>query len=246
MAGEIELSQGIPFEIAAEVSFGPRIGVDRVPFCRLLLIQIAAGPDVEMGQVTVAHAAFHLGNDGIVTPRLETQEYAVVQPHHMERIGALPRIDVKGVVVKLPTVLILGIDCVRVHLVVHRPFAGGPQVNRGQVLVQGVFPYIGRVPPVLQVFDEGEGDADGLVEEDRTLGILVGRGSEKHPDFLNVLDGRVPDSGEVDDTAVLGAVDGIPDDAAVGQKMFSAGRMFCVVKIRTSSLEVVSEFRRLP
>ena len=162
-AGEIEFAEGVPRQVAVQTAFRPGIGIDRIPLDGLGVPDVAALLGCIETLVAVADTAFHLGDDGILVPGLEAQEHPVVQPHGMEGVRALGGVDVEFVVVEGPAGEVGGIDGIRVHLVIHSPFALGADEGRRQVLVQRILPDPGRVVPVSPVLDEGEGDAVGLV-----------------------------------------------------------------------------------
>ena len=238
-AGEIEFAEGVPRQVAVQTAFRPGIGIDRIPLDGLGFPDVAALLGCIETLVAVADTAFYLGDDGILMPGLEAQEHPVVQPDGMEGVRALGGVDVEFVVVEGPAGEVGGIDGIRVHLVIHSPFALGADEGRRQVLVQRILPDPGRVVAVFPVLDEGEGDAVGLVQEDRPLGVFVVGGGKGDVDFPHV-HGRIPDHRVVQDAAVLRPVHGIPDQAGV-QQVFLADVVAAHIPGLVASLLVLDD-----
>ena len=138
----------------------------------------------------------------------------------MEGIGTLGGMDEEPVTEESPSCRIRRRDGVRIVLVIHRILGGGAQEEGRNVGIQRIFPDIGRVSAMLEVLDEGERDAVGLVQEEGLLAVFVRRRGEGDVDFADI-HRRIPDPGIVDDTAVLQPVDGVGDDARVQEVLLT-------------------------
>ena len=212
-SGKVEQAGGVPLEISAHEALCSGIGVEAVPLVVGRLVQGLVGRLEVESLEAVAHAAFHLGYNGVFLPGLQAHVDAVLQTHVPQGVRALVRIDVEAVVEKEALALV---RLVHIPPAVGAELRGAADEAGGDIGVQGVGLHPGRVFAVPQLFDEVEGNPEALVIVGRKLLVAVRCRCQVHVYLPHVHQG-VPNPGAVLHAAAFRTVSVVVDEAAVGQ-----------------------------
>ena len=134
---------------------------------------------------------------------MQPYEDLVVQPQGTQGVGGLGGVEIEGVVVELCSLGVGTGDFICVFLGIHIQIGAVAYVGRGHILVQRIRG-IGESAVVLclDLVDEGERYAEGLVHEESMLLDGVVRIVKSHGKFL-CIEGRVPNHGHIRNAAVL-------------------------------------------
>ena len=208
LAEQHEAGLGVPPGDLEQLALRAGIHVEGI----LHVVLRAYGGAVEIVLEVVAGTDVQARDRSLAGPGLEAQVDLVVQARHAHRIGAGGPVA-EDVVVQGRPVLVR--DGVGVHAGIDGPLGAVPDEGGRDVAVEGVrVVLVGAVAAGAHLLDEGEGDAQLLVQEDGVLGDLGLGVLQVDPDVARI-HGRVPDPADIVHAAVLLPVDHVVDEAGV-------------------------------